>query len=242
MSAQLVEHAVWKGEDIQHVTWKDDETDSISESDEEVDSEIPERRWSWSPSASSDEEVPYAKTHTRSEPDVSSQRFDCAHSVSSQGSVNSSDADASDSEAHGELSAKSKGSEESWTDVPPASSEPMSGISPYSSESMHGMHSMSSDEHPNKGPETMSSWIPDMLEEQEEGTRRHGRSRPCKGKRRRYRKLILKLIEEVNKDPYGFDFESLALPPSVALQSKAKEKLAKIMKEHVDRARFERWI
>lgn len=51
------------------------------------------------------------------------------------------------------------------------------------------------------------------------------KSRPCKAKRDRYRKLVCKLMAEAGAEPGNFDFSRCQLPPSVAEDEVLKHKL-----------------
>jgi len=57
------------------------------------------------------------------------------------------------------------------------------------------------------------------------------KSRFCKAKRDRYRKLVERLVEQVQQNPLTFDLDSADLPASIMVDPKSKEKLlATVMK------------
>jgi len=57
------------------------------------------------------------------------------------------------------------------------------------------------------------------------------KTRFCKAKRDRYRKLVERLVQEVRRNPLTFDINSVDLPASVTLHSESKAKLlATVMK------------
>lgn len=55
--------------------------------------------------------------------------------------------------------------------------------------------------------------------------RRKNALRPCKGKRDRYRKLVVRLEHEMERDPDAFDVAKVQLPPSLSSSGAAHEKL-----------------
>lgn len=72
---------------------------------------------------------------------------------------------------------------------------------------------------------------PSLNAEQEHtSTEGSGKLRPCKGNQKRYRQLLVKLLGEATAHPHMFDFEALQLPPSIAVSSTAKDKLARTLK------------
>mmetsp|Transcript_104558 Transcript_104558/g.191674 ORF Transcript_104558/g.191674 Transcript_104558/m.191674 type:complete len:137 (+) Transcript_104558:37-447(+) len=64
--------------------------------------------------------------------------------------------------------------------------------------------------------------------------------RPCKGRRIRYQKLVLRLKEAIEKDPESFDFEALVLPPSISRNLILKDKLRKHTQDHMNIVRKDR--
>lgn len=64
--------------------------------------------------------------------------------------------------------------------------------------------------------------------------------RPCKGKRDRYRKLVLRIQQAIDEDPEGFDLEATELPPSIASNKKLKQKLQKRVQAYTSNIRSER--
>jgi len=52
------------------------------------------------------------------------------------------------------------------------------------------------------------------------------RSRPCKGKRLRYRRFVERLITQISANPESFKLENAAFPPSLR---EDKDKLSKLM-------------
>lgn len=58
------------------------------------------------------------------------------------------------------------------------------------------------------------------------------KSKPCKGMRTRYRKLVDRLLQQIREDPRSIDFDKLDLPPSMAGNEWLKSKLlTRLMKE-----------
>jgi len=51
------------------------------------------------------------------------------------------------------------------------------------------------------------------------------KTRFCKAKRDRYRKLVERLVEEVRRNPLTFDVDAADVPASVTMKPEAKEKL-----------------
>mmetsp|Transcript_41929 Transcript_41929/g.132511 ORF Transcript_41929/g.132511 Transcript_41929/m.132511 type:complete len:336 (-) Transcript_41929:162-1169(-) len=58
------------------------------------------------------------------------------------------------------------------------------------------------------------------------------RARPCKGKRDRYRRLVSRLMEELEANPSAFDMGSMLLPMSVKEDSHLMQKLTHRMVAH----------
>mmetsp|Transcript_44815 Transcript_44815/g.83711 ORF Transcript_44815/g.83711 Transcript_44815/m.83711 type:complete len:387 (-) Transcript_44815:489-1649(-) len=72
-------------------------------------------------------------------------------------------------------------------------------------------------------------------------TEKRGRQlRPCRGKRERYRKLVLRLRQAIEEDPFGFDLYAMELPPSISGNPTALRKLKAMLQGHINKARFER--
>mmetsp|Transcript_107558 Transcript_107558/g.195647 ORF Transcript_107558/g.195647 Transcript_107558/m.195647 type:complete len:471 (+) Transcript_107558:70-1482(+) len=70
--------------------------------------------------------------------------------------------------------------------------------------------------------------------------KRKNKMRPCKGKRDRYRKLVVRLTQSIEEDPDNFDLDRVELPPSVEKSETVKEKLRKKMHIYAERIRAER--
>jgi len=51
------------------------------------------------------------------------------------------------------------------------------------------------------------------------------KSRPCKGKRNRYKKLVLRLQADIKADPVSFDLNMLSLPPSLQANDEQRRRL-----------------
>lgn len=66
---------------------------------------------------------------------------------------------------------------------------------------------------------------------------RGGRFRPCKAKRNHYRKAVKKIEEEVMHDPWGFDMESVRVPPRIEKNPVLKKKFLMRIAFIVDTAR-----
>jgi len=82
------------------------------------------------------------------------------------------------------------------------------------------------DSHSTCTPPPDSIWSSPEDHPQQKGKK----TRFCKAKRDRYRKLVERLVEEVQKNP-NFDFEMADLPASFVLNAEAKAKLeATVMK------------
>jgi len=64
--------------------------------------------------------------------------------------------------------------------------------------------------------------------------------RPCKGKRRRYKKLIARLQERIETDPFNFELESEKLPSFVATNSTVKAKVLSNINQTVRRVKAEK--
>jgi len=54
-------------------------------------------------------------------------------------------------------------------------------------------------------------------------------SRPCKGKRNRYQKLVKHLEAQILQDPSSFDFQTVTLPPSLQRNDTQRAKLRERM-------------
>jgi len=66
---------------------------------------------------------------------------------------------------------------------------------------------------------------------EDQQTQKGKKSRFCKAKRDRYRKLVERLVEQVRKNPLTFDLDSADLPASMMVDPKSKAKLlATVMK------------
>jgi len=65
--------------------------------------------------------------------------------------------------------------------------------------------------------------------------KRKNKMRPCKGKRDRYRKLVIRLTQMIEADPDNFDLDQLELPPSIEKSEAVKDKLRKKMRIYADR-------
>jgi len=55
------------------------------------------------------------------------------------------------------------------------------------------------------------------------------RSRPCKGKRRRYKQFVESLQIQISEDPEYFDFKNVAFPPNLRDNAKKREILIRQM-------------
>lgn len=116
------------------------------------------------------------------------------------------------------------------------SMESLSTVAPCPFDSLPSMAAMSLEDPPIVKVESMDSSIAATLDEVHPDAKRRGKLRPCKGKRDRYRKLVLRLVDEIREDPKAFNFESTDLPPSLASDDKAKEKLRGMLQKCVDEA------
>jgi len=78
------------------------------------------------------------------------------------------------------------------------------------------------DSHSTCTPPPDGTWSsPEDQQPQQKGKK----TRFCKAKRDRYRKLVERLVEEAQRNPLTFDFDSANLPASISLNPEAKEKL-----------------
>jgi len=62
--------------------------------------------------------------------------------------------------------------------------------------------------------------------------KKKGGGRPCKGKRRRFRKYVDKMKLEIDKDPFGFNVQTAELPVSIATTDKLRDKVIQILKAY----------
>jgi len=62
--------------------------------------------------------------------------------------------------------------------------------------------------------------------------KKKGGGRPCKGKRRRFRKYVDKMKLEIDKDPFGFNVHTAELPVSIATTDKLRGKVIQILKAY----------
>mmetsp|Transcript_46261 Transcript_46261/g.107583 ORF Transcript_46261/g.107583 Transcript_46261/m.107583 type:complete len:247 (-) Transcript_46261:83-823(-) len=63
------------------------------------------------------------------------------------------------------------------------------------------------------------------------------KTRPCKGKRDRYRKFSARVLESIYTDPWHFDVEHLELPLSIRSNPILRRKFDARMQTHLDRAK-----
>jgi len=63
-------------------------------------------------------------------------------------------------------------------------------------------------------------------DDEKQGVRK---SRPCKGKRNRYKKLVKSLKGQISENPDSFCLEPTSLPPSLQRNKKQQEKLMQQM-------------
>eukprot|EP00419_Tripos_fusus_P006746 CAMPEP_0172674604 /NCGR_PEP_ID=MMETSP1074-20121228/12824_1 /TAXON_ID=2916 /ORGANISM="Ceratium fusus, Strain PA161109" /LENGTH=306 /DNA_ID=CAMNT_0013492027 /DNA_START=15 /DNA_END=935 /DNA_ORIENTATION=- len=64
----------------------------------------------------------------------------------------------------------------------------------------------------------------DDLEENSDKSRPE-RSRPSKAKRDQYKEMVMKLEADIHKDPFGWNIESVVVPPAIANKPSVKKKL-----------------
>jgi len=62
--------------------------------------------------------------------------------------------------------------------------------------------------------------------------KRKNGGRPCKGKRRRFRKFVDKMKLEIDKDPFGFNLHNAELPVSISTTQKLRDKVAQILSDY----------
>jgi len=64
------------------------------------------------------------------------------------------------------------------------------------------------------------------------------KKRPCKGMRKRYKKLMSHLEAEIEANPVSFDFNMITLPPSLQVNEKQREKLRDRMEQYQHQVRI----
>jgi len=77
-----------------------------------------------------------------------------------------------------------------------------------------------------------SSKVPNPREMPEQPKPKKKCTRPCKGKRERFRKYVDKVKSQVDQDPEGFDCDKLNLPDGLVQNDKGRKKVASIIENY----------
>jgi len=56
--------------------------------------------------------------------------------------------------------------------------------------------------------------------------------RPCKGKRRQFKKIVDKMKLEIENDPFGFNLPNAELPVSISSTEKLRDRVAQILRDY----------
>jgi len=86
-------------------------------------------------------------------------------------------------------------------------------------------------------PELADAGEPELMVQEQVA---YKKSRPCKGKRDRYKKLVKRLQADIQADPVTFDLNALTLPPSLQANDKQREKLLERMDRYQHRVKIDK--
>jgi hypothetical protein len=79
--------------------------------------------------------------------------------------------------------------------------------------------------------ETCGAWSSESSTCTEENIKKT-RVRPCKGKRARHARFLMRLMKQMESDPENFDFDGISWPPSLSEDNNTKQKVIAKLEEH----------